>query len=77
MSSVDRPEDSGEAPVTGPRIVRSRSDEQRIELTLSFGELTLVHRSLEAVKTLGAFEPQDELLNDTIDLVDLALNEAA
>jgi hypothetical protein len=28
------------------------------------------------VKTLGALPPQDELLNDTIQLVDQALNRA-
>lgn len=75
--SIDGATRSENAPVPGLRVVRSKSDEQRIELRLSFGELTLVHRSLEAVKTLGAFERQGELLNDTIDLVDRALNEAA
>ncbi len=32
--------------------------------------------SLEAVNTLRAPPPQDELLNDTIQLVDQALNDA-
>jgi hypothetical protein len=30
----------------------------------------LIHKSLEAVKTLGALPPQDELLEDTIQAVD-------
>jgi hypothetical protein len=34
------------------------------------------YKSLQAVKTLGALPPQDELLNDTIQLVDQALNAA-
>jgi hypothetical protein len=49
--------------------------ERPIELKLTFSELTLIHKSLQAVKTLGALS-QDELLNDTIHVVDLALNEA-
>jgi hypothetical protein len=43
-------------------------------LQLSFGELALIYKSLQAVKTLGALPPQDELLNDTLQLVDQALN---
>jgi len=46
------------------------------ELKLGFGELALVYKSLQAVKTLGALPPQDELLNDTIQLVDQALRRA-
>ncbi len=46
------------------------------ELTLTFDELALIYKSLQAVKTLGALPPQDELLNDTIELVDQALNAA-
>jgi hypothetical protein len=53
-----------------------RSGEERIPLKLTFGELTLIHKSLQAVKTLGALPPQDELLADTIQLVDLALKSA-
>jgi hypothetical protein len=33
--------------------------------------------SLQAAKTLGALPPHDELLNDTIQLVDQAFNRAA
>jgi hypothetical protein len=59
---------------TGPAW--NGSDRQTHELKLSFGQLALIYKSLQAVKTLGAFPPQDELLNDTIQLVDLALNKA-
>jgi hypothetical protein len=45
-------------------------------LRLSFGELALIYKSLHAVKTLGALPQQDELLNDTIQLVDQALARA-
>jgi len=44
------------------------------ELTLTFDELALIYKSLQAVKTLGAPPPEDELPNDTIQLVDQALN---
>jgi hypothetical protein len=47
-----------------------------IELKLSFRQLTLIQKALQAVKTLGALPPQDELLQDTLQLVDLALDEA-
>jgi hypothetical protein len=43
------------------------------EVALTFDELALIYKSLEATKTLGALPPQDELLDDTIQLVDLAL----
>jgi hypothetical protein len=46
------------------------------ELKLTFPELALVWRSLQAVKTLGALPPQDELLGDTMHVVDLALKRA-
>ena len=46
------------------------------ELRISFRELTLIHKCLQAVKALGALPPQDELLNDTIQLVDQALDRA-
>ena len=66
--------------VTTPATTESawrRSAEERHQLKLSFGELTLIYKSLQAVKTLGSLPPQDELLNDTIQLVDQALNKAA
>jgi hypothetical protein len=55
---------------------RQRTDKQTHELKLTFGELALIYKSLQAAKTLGALPPQDELLNDTIQLVDQALNRA-
>jgi hypothetical protein len=46
---------------------------ERHELTLSFDELVLIYKSLQAAKTLGALPPEDELLDDTIEVVDNAL----
>jgi hypothetical protein len=46
------------------------------ELTLTFDELVLIYKSLQAVKALGALPPHDELLDDTIQIVDQALNAA-
>jgi hypothetical protein len=46
------------------------------ELTLTFDELALIYKSLQAVKALGALPSEDELLEDTIQLVDQALNDA-
>ena len=57
------------------RLLPGGGDET-IELSFTFRELTLIHKSLLAIRALGAFAPQDELLDDTIHLVDLALNEA-
>jgi hypothetical protein len=66
--------------VTAPPGRRESSwaadDDATIELRLRFRELVLIHKSLRAVKALGALPPQDELLNDTTELVDLALKEA-
>jgi hypothetical protein len=59
---------------TTTRPPRHKADPQTYELQLSFGELALIYKSLQAVKTLGALPPQDELLNDTLQLVDQALN---
>jgi hypothetical protein len=52
------------------------NDKQPIELKLSFRELELIHRSLEAVRTLRLAEHQDDLLADTLQLVDVALEGA-
>ena len=46
------------------------------ELTLSFDELVLIYKALQAVKTLRALPPEDELLEDTIQAVDQALDTA-
>jgi hypothetical protein len=56
-----------------PRVM---SDEEPIELKLGFRELDLIHRSLESVRTLALVERQDELLSDTLQLIDVALEEA-
>jgi len=46
----------------------------RLELT--FDQLALIHKSLQAVRSLGVLPPRDELLDDTMQLVDQALDEA-
>jgi hypothetical protein len=46
----------------------------RLELT--FDQLALIHKSLQAVRALGVLPPRDELLDDTVQLVDQALDEA-
>jgi hypothetical protein len=46
------------------------------ELKLTFDELALIYKSLQAARTLGAGPQQDELLDDTIQLVDQALKRA-
>jgi hypothetical protein len=51
-------------------------DEQPIELKLDFRQLVLIHRSLQAVRTLGLVERQDDLLADLLQLIDVVLEEA-
>jgi hypothetical protein len=51
-----------------------RGEASPTEVRLTFDELALIYKSLEAVKTLGALPPQDELLEDTIQIVDQSLN---
>jgi hypothetical protein len=51
-------------------------DTERLQLKLTFGELVLIFKALQAVKTLDGLPRQDELLNDTIDLVDRVLSAA-
>jgi hypothetical protein len=51
-------------------------DEQPIELKLGFGELVLIHRSLQAIRTLGLVEQEDELVTDMLQLIDVALEGA-
>jgi hypothetical protein len=46
------------------------------QLTLTFDQLALIYKSLQAVKTLGAQPSEEELLEDTMQLVDQALNDA-
>ncbi len=42
---------------------------QRYELKLSFHELSLIHKSLLATKSLGVLSQEDKLIDDTIQLV--------
>ena len=58
------------------RLGQQRADQQTYELKLTFAQLALVYKSLEAIKTLGALSPQDELLGDTMQVVDLAMTAA-
>ena len=51
-------------------------DRPKVELELGFRELALIYRSLQAVRTLGAPPLDDELLDDTIELVDRAMQGA-
>lgn len=46
------------------------------ELRLTFDQLAMIHKSLQVVRTLDVVPPQDELLDDTMQLVDRALVEA-
>ena len=58
------------------RLVAGRG-EQTHELNLTFREPSPIYRSLQAAKTLGAVPLKDELLDDTIQLVDQALKGPA
>jgi hypothetical protein len=64
------------SPPTTNRSTAPGRDDQTHVLKLTFGQLALVYKSLQAVKTLDTLPPQAELLNDTIQLVDLAMTEA-
>jgi imidazolonepropionase-like amidohydrolase len=75
-AAAARARDRGPATVHACDVGVNRSHNHAQELRLSFRELALIHKSLRAVKTLGALPPQDELLNDTIQLVDQALARA-
>ncbi len=59
----------------GPPPPRS-ADVPKQELMLTFDQLALIYKSLQAVKSLDALPAQDELFDDTIQLVDQALNDA-
>jgi hypothetical protein len=67
---------AGASAKDGSRSSLADQRDLKHELTLTFDELALIDKSLQAVKALGALPPQDELLNDTIQLVDQALNAA-
>jgi hypothetical protein len=47
------------------------------EVRFTFDELALIYKSLEAIKTLGLLPRQDELLEDTVQVVDLSLSTFA
>jgi hypothetical protein len=51
-------------------------DEQPLELKLGFRQLVLIHRSLQALRTLDLVEAQDLLVADTLQLIDVALEGA-
>jgi hypothetical protein len=53
-----------------------RAPAESYQLQLGFGQLVLIYKSLQAVRTLGALSPQDELLDDTIRAVDQAMKRA-
>ena len=57
-------------------IRRQGADRDLIELTLGYRELVLIHRALEAISALDLVARQDDLLSDTIQLIDVALEEA-
>jgi hypothetical protein len=46
------------------------------QLRLTFDQLAMIRKSLQAVQTLAVLPPRDELLDDTIELVDQAMMEA-
>jgi hypothetical protein len=50
---------------------------ERQEVEFTFDELALIHKSLQAVRTLAVLPQNGELLDDTIQRVDQALNTAA
>ena len=54
----------------------STCDDESHDVKLTYGELVLVHKSLQAVRALGHLPPHDELLDDTIHVVELALAKA-
>ena len=58
-------------------MARSFGDTKTCELKFSFDELTLIYKSLLAAKALGVLPQEDERVDDTIQLVNQALNKAA
>ena len=45
-------------------------------LRLTFDQLALIYKSLLAARSLGVYPQRDELLDDTMQVVDQALNQA-
>jgi hypothetical protein len=74
------------APVVRPRLrlvssppkegLPQPSEEWRQDVKLSVAELDLIYKSLAAARTLHVVAPQDELLEDTMQVVDQALRNA-
>ena len=60
-----------------PVMTISFGDTKTWDLKLSFDELTLIYKSLLAAKALGVLPQEDERVDDTIQLVNQALNKAA
>ena len=56
------------------RWAQGWGDDAKFELTLSFDELTLIYKSLLAAKSLGVLSQDDEFVDDTIQLVEGALD---
>jgi hypothetical protein len=57
-----------------PHVRRSGGRRRRgQQLVLTFDQLALIFKSLEAIKTLGVLPRQDELLGDTVQIVDQEL----
>jgi hypothetical protein len=46
------------------------------QLQLTFDQLVMIYKSLQTVRTLGVLPVRDELLDDTMELVDQALGSA-
>jgi hypothetical protein len=55
------------------RLVAARAEPTR-DLKLTFRELSLIYRALQAARTLGVAATEKELLEDTIQLVNQALD---
>jgi hypothetical protein len=58
-------------------MIAFMTGEQRHELKLSFDQLALIQKSLLAAKSLGVLSQEDELVDDTIQLVNQALDAAS
>lgn len=71
-----RPTSDASPPTLKGGVMRPTTETARHELRLTFDELALIYRALEAVKTMRGLPPQDELLNDTMQLLDQALIQA-
>jgi hypothetical protein len=53
-----------------------RTAAQECDLKVSFDELTLIYKSLLAARALGVLSQEEQFVDDTIQLVDQALNAA-